>query len=178
MPDPFYVRIVSIAVMEIAAFTLILLHYSRKKRKILPAVFIVVFSIGMVGLYLSLPTASFWLELAARAYSSFLLAIGTTGLGFFTSNIEYFLATIVVTHLVIWGIRGWSAMKDHAAQNLLISVLVSLGVLALVFSPIYGYHLFFKIPRQIRSEADGLHPSVVVTLAAPPTLAAAQKRIS
>lgn len=178
MLDPFYVRIVSIAVMEIAAFTLIGLHYSRKKRKMLPAICIVVLSIGMVGLYASLPGAAFWRELAGLAWSAFLVALGTTGLGFFVSNIVVFLATLGITYAVMWWRQGPEAMKSHAAENLEMGILIYALVLLTVFIPIYGYQVFVTIPRQIRNDADGFRPRVVVTLAAPPTLAAAQKRIS
>lgn len=110
----------------------------------------------------------FVLSLMVRAWVSFLAAIGTTGLGFFTSDIEIFIVTIVAAHLVLWLVRGWNAMKEHAVQNLLISVLVSVSVPVIVFLPIYCYHLFVKVPRDIRAQAEmqqpPLHPPPFPTI--------------
>src|SRR5258708_6308164 len=97
---------------------------------------------------------SFCLEIALRAWFSFLAALGTTGLGFFVSNIAIFVATLVVTCLVIWAFRGWPRMTSHARENVLIGVVVYCIVFVTVFLPIYCHHLFVNVPAQIRADAD------------------------
>jgi hypothetical protein len=95
----------------------------------------------------------FVFSLFARAWTSFLIAIGTTGLGFFVSNIWLFLIALIVTHFVIWIVRGRDKMREHAKENFKIGVLVYVIVFITGWGPIFGYHLFFKIPRDIRNGA-------------------------
>jgi hypothetical protein len=100
--------------------------------------------------------------LLGRSWSSFLSSLGTTGLGFFVSNIWIFLVTLFVTHLVIWGLKGKTAMKEHAAQNLKITLVVYAIVLVIIFGPIFCYQLFAKVPRSIREQADHQPPPPTV----------------
>jgi hypothetical protein len=114
--------------------------------------------------------SSFVIELADHAWSSFLVALGTTGLGFFVSNIVLFVATLVVTHLVILARGGWPAMKGHAAkENIKLGILIYVLVLLTVFLPIYGYQLFYVIPNGIRADANHqLQPAPIPTPAPKP----------
>jgi len=112
----------------------------------------------------------FIFELCGRSWASFLSAIGTTGLGFFVSNILLFAATVLVTLAVIWAKKGKAAMIQHAAENLKIGVFVYCIVLVTAFGPVFCYQLFVKIPRSIRYEADRVKPPTVLA-PKPPSLA-------
>jgi NADH:ubiquinone oxidoreductase subunit 6 (subunit J) len=137
-------------------------------RRWLIFLFIAVLLLGAMGECLSL-LQGFWKELAWLAWYSFLKALGDTALGFFVQNIEYFFATLLATHLVIWFIRGRAKMRSHAAENLLIGVVVYCIVLITIFVPIYCYHLFSTVPKQIWEEAEkNVHPIFVVNLGPPP----------
>jgi hypothetical protein len=96
---------------------------------------------------------SFVLDLLVRAWSVFLSSLGTTGLGFFVSNIVLFIVTVVITHAVMFAKKGKAALAQEF-ENFRVSGLVYALVLALVFIPIFGYGLFVKIPRYIRDEAN------------------------
>lgn len=104
----------------------------------------------------------FIFDLFGRSWLLFLSSLGTTGLGFLVSNIVSFAVTVVVTHLVIWAVKGRTAMTQHAAENLRISLLVYGVVLVAVFVPIFSYNLFARLPRSIRYEADRVQPPTVL----------------
>lgn len=107
--------------------------------------------------------------LLGRSWSSFLSSLGTTGLGFFVSYIWIFLVTLCVTHLAIWGLKGKTAMKEHAAQNLRITLVVYAIVLVIIFGSIFCYQLFAKVPRSIREQANHQPP--------PPTVPAVWQKL-
>jgi hypothetical protein len=103
---------------------------------------------------------SFPLELLERAWPGFLSAIGTTGLGFFINTIAEFFVTLGVTHLVILVIRGRAAMKDDAAQNLAVAVIVFVVAFPILYGPIY-YHRISIEKNRIIEEAGKIkmpHP--------------------
>jgi hypothetical protein len=96
----------------------------------------------------------FVLDLFVRAWSAFLSSLGTTGLGFFVSNMIVFVVTATITHAVMFAKKGKAALAREF-ENFKVSGLVYALVLVLVFIPIFGYDLFVKIPRSIRDEANG-----------------------
>jgi len=53
-------------------------------------------------------------------------------------------------------------MKEHAAQNLEITLVVYAIVLVSIFGPIFCYQLFAKVPRSIRDQADHQPPPQTV----------------
>src|SRR5208337_2691582 len=95
---------------------------------------------------------AFCVDLIVRAWYVFLSSLGTTGLGFFVSNIIVFLVTALVTHIVMFVKKGIAALAQEF-ENFKISALVYALVLGVVFVPIFGYCLFVKVPNSIRDEA-------------------------
>jgi hypothetical protein len=104
---------------------------------------------------------TFYVDLIVRAWYVFLSSLGTTGLGFFVSNIVVFLATSLVTHVVMFLRKGRAAL-DQEFENFKISALVYGLVLVIVFVPIFGYCLFAKVPDSIRDEAKRQPPPPMI----------------
>jgi hypothetical protein len=92
-------------------------------------------------------------EILVRAWQSFLAAIGTTGLGFFTNNIEQFFALELVTWLGVWLFRGKEAMLSHKRQTFLFGAMLYLVAIVIVYLPIYLRQVP-KINSEIRNDAE------------------------
>ena len=92
-------------------------------------------------------------EILVRAWQSFLTAIGTTGLGFFASNVLQFFVMEVATHLVLWFFRGVERMRSHRRENLLIGALAYIIAVVTIYTPIYVRQIL-KVTSEIRSEAE------------------------
>jgi hypothetical protein len=92
-------------------------------------------------------------DILVRAWQSFLVAIGTTGLGFLANNIEQLIAIQIATHFFIWIFRGPDAMRNHKKQNLLIGALAYATAVLIVYAPIYIRQVS-KVRARIETEAD------------------------
>jgi len=89
---------------------------------------------------------SFFWELVVRAWERFVLAVGTTSLGFIVGLVVLPL----VLHLVkVW--RGKAAMKPGDFVDTAIGVLAVYGVIFLSM-------LIFGVPREIREQARAVRP--------------------
>lgn len=94
----------------------------------------------------------FW-EVAGRAWVLFLVAIGTTGLGFFASSVLQFFVVELVTLLVLWWFRGADAMRSRRTENLLIGAVAYVIAVLTIYAPIY-FRQTLKVDGEIRDEAD------------------------
>jgi hypothetical protein len=97
-------------------------------------------------------------EILVRAWQSFLGAIGTTGLGFFASNVLQFFVMEVATHLVLWLFRGVERMRSHRKENLLIGALAYAIAVVTIYTPIYVRQVW-RVNVEIHSEAESQPPA-------------------
>src|SRR5258708_604520 len=92
-------------------------------------------------------------EVLFRAWGAFLFAIGTTGLVFFTSNIEQFFAVEIIGWLGIWLFLGRQAMMEHKRKNFFLLALLYLMAITVVYLPIYVRQVW-KVNNEIRADAE------------------------
>jgi hypothetical protein len=103
--------------------------------------------IGMVagaGLYLM---PDFWWQLASRSLDSALASMSTSMLALI-SGVAYGIYRLVITHKN----EGWEGVKKNLASDGLHAIVFGVCWWILLFS----YHLFWKIPREIRAEAKSV----------------------
>jgi hypothetical protein len=82
-----------------------------------------------------------FINLFHRSSESFLVALGTTGLGWWVQGIIWFFATEIATYLVVWFLRGKDAMKARAGENFRIGFYAWLVVMVCVYTPIFGWNV-------------------------------------
>lgn len=75
----------------------------------------------------------------ALAQGDFLVAVGTTGLGWWVQSVIWFVLTESATFIVIWRVRGVAAVKAYAS-NFIIGFYVWLIVICCVYVPIFAWH--------------------------------------
>lgn len=111
------------------------------------------------------PSPSFAWDILSRSVCSFLSWLGTTGPGFIVGNILAVVLTLVVTHFAR---NAAGDMKETAAKDLKIGLIVYAIVFVTLFVPIFGYHLFFVVPAKIRAQADSSQAPPVARQYLPP----------
>jgi hypothetical protein len=83
-------------------------------------------------------------SLLYRSWESFLHAMGTTGLGFFTP-VLVFITTVVLTLTIIGLRQGKAAMKAHWKQTAALTTCATLAVMVIVYGPIFSWNFIKTI---------------------------------
>ena len=102
-------------------------------------------------------------QLAGRALSSLLTSMGTTALALLFG----FVGIPCVLWLLQLRRKGWAAMKAHWAENSKEPAVVTL----VLWLALYGYHLFYKVPHEIRVAAATIHVPFLPRPPSPPVSA-------
>jgi hypothetical protein len=98
--------------------------------------------------------ATMWphfVNLLSRSWDSFLHAMGTTGLGFFTPLVVFVLTVLATLGVIVWK-QGKDAMKQHWKQSAAITTGVTLAVMLVVYSPIF----LWNVVKTVYSDHEGL----------------------
>jgi hypothetical protein len=85
-----------------------------------------------------------FVNLLSRVWNSFLHAMGTTGLGFFTPLVVLGLS-VILTLIFIFFRDGKKKMKEHWEQTALVTTIVTLAVMMAVYSPILCWNLIKRV---------------------------------
>ena len=81
-----------------------------------------------------------FVSLLSRSWASFLHAMGTTGLGFFTPVLVFAL-TVILTLVVIFLRDGKEKMKEHWQETAAIASIATVAVMLIVYGPIFAWNI-------------------------------------
>jgi len=109
---------------------------------------------------------SFAWELCKRAWDSAVASMGTTTLAVVLTIIAFLLYAL----FNLWR-YGWAGMKYRLGENIKGGLLIS----AALWIVVIGYHLFYKVPHAIISQAESVSvPRIVIAPPKPPLWAFAR----